>query len=92
MKLYLIPLAIILIIRCGPMPEPRPTSECKRAEQNIAFLECRDQAGNPMWRNKKGETFAQICERVMVEGMVPLNPECIAAASSCDEVKQCPNQ
>jgi len=73
-----------------PVPEVEDTELCGAAGDNVKKLQCKDRAGDPMWVNKNGETFKEICERVQEKGGVFMNPKCVMNATSCDEVKQCP--
>lgn len=75
-----------------PAPVPEDTNWCDEAGERVEELECLDRAGEPMWINKHGETFAQICVVVQEEGRIGLDPQCIAKAVSCEELKRCPVQ
>jgi hypothetical protein len=93
MRTIFIPAILLILSGCpknGPTPEPRDTDWCTAAEQNLEKLQCLDRAGDPMWVNKKGERFAQMCETAQEEGEIFLNPKCVAGAVDCDTANQCP--
>lgn len=92
---YLIPVIALTLVGCpknggGPTPEPKDTDWCVAAEQNLEKLQCLDRAGDPMWVNKKGERFSQMCETAQEEGEIFLNPKCVAEAIDCEKANQCP--
>lgn len=95
MRILVISIALLILSGCpknggGPTPEPRDTDWCQAAEQNLEKLQCLDRAGDPMWVNKKGERFAQMCETAQEEGEIFLNPKCVAEATDCEKANQCP--
>jgi len=73
-----------------PAPIPKDTDMCLAAEQGLERMQCLDRAGDPMWVNRNGERFRQICENAQLEGRVFLNPRCVADAATCDAAKKCP--
>ena len=86
-------LTALVVCACGPQYIPNPpvdTELCGAAEQRLLELECRDQRGQPMWVNARGEGFGDSCRQAQQEGGVFLNPRCIAGAQSCEEADQCP--
>ena len=90
-------LALPLLLGCPqtkpvPVPEVKDTELCGKADENLERMQCSDRAGHPMWVNKKGERFKEICERVQEEGGVFLNPRCVSKAKTCKEAKACPRK
>lgn len=63
---------------------------CDEAEARLEELGCRDSLGDPIWVNKNGERYAETCRVVQEEGMIFLNPRCIASALNCTEANECP--
>lgn len=96
MKQYIAAVVALLLVGCPrtyepkPAPVPEDTNWCGEAEKNLKALQCKDRAGDPMWVNKKGERFTQTCKIAQREGVIFLNPRCVAGATDCDQAKQCP--
>lgn len=74
----------------NPTPPPADTDKCDVAEANIEALECRDSEGDPMWINRNGERFGDTCRMAQEEGLIFLNPSCVAEAPTCDAINECP--
>lgn len=74
----------------GPTPTPRDTDVCGEAGKNIEELKCLDRRGDPMWVNRNGEKFEETCRKLQEEGGIFLDPKCIAAATTCEQVVACP--
>jgi hypothetical protein len=92
---YVALLVLALLTGCpngknGPTPEPRDTDWCEAAGKQLEALQCKDRAGNPMWINKRGERFADMCKKAQEEGEIFLNPKCVAEATDCEKANQCP--
>lgn len=89
-------LGVFLLILTGcpappkPPPEPKDTDWCKAAEQTLERLQCKDSHDNPMWVNKRGERFQETCEQAQIEGLIFLNPKCVAEAKTCEGANECP--
>lgn len=92
----LIVLAGLLLMGCPRPHEPKrapipeDTNWCSAAESFLKSNDCRDRAGDPMWVNKNGERFKQTCETAQRDGLIFLNPRCIAEAENCKAAKSCP--
>lgn len=61
------------------------TDWCDKAEINLRNLQCKARDGSDM-----SDNFTEICKRVQEDGMIFLNPKCIANATTCDIAKSCP--
>lgn len=68
----------------------RDTDQCLAAEARLEELQCKDLRGDPMWVNRRGERFSQTCEIAQEQGMIFLNPACIASAPDCAAADACP--
>lgn len=92
----LLAFTLILVSCCGPLsndkdnPPVKDTDWCQAAEDNLFELECTNPDGTPMWVNQDGEKFKVTCEIIQDEGLIFLNPKCIASAETCDEANACP--
>jgi len=89
-------LAIALVAGCSgapiPIPDVTDTDLCGEAEVNLERMQCKDRAGDPMWVNRRGERFRDICTKAQEEGGIFLNPRCIMEAKTCEEAKACPSK
>ncbi len=88
-------IVLLLSVACSghqpkPTPIPQDTDMCGSAEQNLERMQCKDQRGDPMWVNKKGERFQVTCENAQRNAVIFLDPACISQAKSCEEANQCP--
>jgi hypothetical protein len=94
--LILLVWSILLLSGCPGTVQPKPTpipvdtNWCGRAQVSLHDKECRDRRGDLMWRNRLGEEFKETCERAQREGVIFLNPRCVAEAKSCEEANKCP--
>lgn len=93
------PFAFVLLAAvlagCPPAPTscqpPSPQADaappdgdaCERACSNIKALGCPE--GEP----KTGESCVMVCRHTQVTGLTDLQPECLAAARSVDDVRAC---
>lgn len=93
-------LLVYVFSSCTPIkqiivtPSPGELSDCAKACDNMARLEC------PGWKGNHGpdKTFgtaddiscAAVCERVTIAG-IRLSQKCVARAATCDEAEQCQN-
>ena len=75
-----------------PLPTPAvvDTDWCDDAELFLEAFQCVDMRGDPMWVNKKGVRFTEICEEAQEKGGIFLDPRCVAEAPNCTEAKKCP--
>lgn len=82
-------LAAEALCGCPPAPVPPPPPPpnlpaCQRAGMRLLDLGC--PAGRP---TPKGESFEEVCNKTQASGYAELNPDCLAAIMSCDDVKKC---
>jgi hypothetical protein len=65
-----------------------PVDVCEAAEWRLKALECRTDAGVPLWATPAGTPFATVCRAREADGD-SMCPHCIAEIESCDVLELC---
>ena len=98
MKLYIL---IVVFLSCcsglkptdpespPPTPEIKDTDLCDDAEERLKELGCKDRRGDPLWKNRRGEEFSELCRIMQDVGRIYLNPDCVIYSKDCEEVLEC---
>lgn len=78
-----------------PTPIVTDTDQCGTTEQHLHDLCNADPTKNAyccavVAPTKKGKTYTQFCQEKQAEG-VWLNPKCVEAITSCDQIDVCTN-
>lgn len=99
MKIFMLLFVVLFVLCCSGRPiepeEPKPTPEikdtdlCDDAEEKLKELGCLDRRGDPLWKNRKGEEFSDLCRIIQDVGKIYLNPGCILYSKNCEEVLEC---
>lgn len=91
------PVPTVTVPPTPPEPPPAPpipaTTDCEKAEAHLHDLCLADATGNQyccvvVAPTKKGKTFSQFCEEEQAKG-VNVNPQCLASATTCDNIDLC---
>lgn len=72
-----------------PLPDVRYTDACDDAEERLKELGCKDDRGDLLWVNRKGEEFSETCRIAQEVGRIYMNTECVVESKDCEEVEEC---
>lgn len=64
---------------------PGPADDCAMLDAILFELQCRDEAGLPLWQDPIGRPFADYCRRELEKG-VPWRVDCAVRIQSCDQL------